>query len=155
MYYLFNHDAVVAQYVIARVPEARLVPGAFTSLGITDNQHNLICGLVFFNWRPWDVELGIAADSPRWCTRGVLKTIFQYCFNSLGVERVTGMQAASNVRAHKLVEGVGFKLEGVLRMGWYGKEDAWIYGMLKSECPWLKEQGNEHRRREGGRQQAA
>ena len=42
----------------------------------------------------------------------------------------------NNEKSVALLEGTGFKLEGVLRKA-SGEHDRKVYGMLAEECPWL------------------
>lgn len=96
----------------------------------------LLAVAVYFAHRGHDVEMGICADSPRWCRRGVLRAMFDYPFRQLGCVRVTAVVAANNARARRLVEGLGFRAEGFHRQGFAPGEDAVSYGMQRSECRW-------------------
>jgi RimJ/RimL family protein N-acetyltransferase len=83
------------------------------------------------------VEMSIAADSPIWCRRGVLRALFHYPFVQLACVRVNARIGRKNKRARRLVEGLGFKLEGMGRRAYDGRQDAAIYSMLRNECKWL------------------
>lgn len=41
-----------------------------------------------------------------------------------------------NVKSLKLVKGLGFKTEGLLRRYRSSGEDCYLLGMLKNECKW-------------------
>ena len=102
----------------------------------------LLAGCVLYNLRnhegkPIEAEAAIAASSPRWCSKSVLNTIGDVVFNKLGCIRLTARVARKNKRARKLVEGVGFTLEGVKKRAYNGRQDLMIYGMLKDKCRWL------------------
>jgi RimJ/RimL family protein N-acetyltransferase len=45
---------------------------------------------------------------------------------------------ANNQRAIKLNLGLGFKLEGIARKAYDGMNDAWVLGMLREECKWIR-----------------
>ena len=95
--------------------------------------------VVFTNYTGYDVELFVASQSPRWATRRFLSCIFKYAFEQLKVERATVRVLASNWKARNLVTRLGFVQEGVIRRGHAG-ENVFLYGMLKSECRWMREQ---------------
>lgn len=98
----------------------------------------LIAGVIFHRYTGFDVNLTIAADTPDWAKPGVLRALADLIFNKWGCLRLTTMVGASNRRAIRLNNGLGFVCEGILRRGLDGTEDAIIFGMLKEECSWLK-----------------
>jgi RimJ/RimL family protein N-acetyltransferase len=83
------------------------------------------------------IEVSIAADGPEWCRRGVLRALFHYPFAQLGCVRMHARIGRKNKRARKLIEGLGFRLEGMGRKAYDGRQDAAVYSMLKHECRWL------------------
>jgi RimJ/RimL family protein N-acetyltransferase len=84
-----------------------------------------------------DIQMTMIAEDPRWCTKGALQFLLAYPFETLGCRRVTALVARKNRRSRRLVEGLGWKLEGTCRRAWDGKQDAMVYGMLREECRWL------------------
>lgn len=106
----------------------------------------------FHHFRPGvpDIELDMVADTPRWCTKGALQFLLAYPFDTLKCRRVTCIIGRKNKRSRRLVEGLGWKLEGTCRRAWDGKQDAMVYGMLREECRWLNvvkvDDGQEERR---------
>ncbi len=108
------------------------------TLGFEENGR-LLGGLVFHNYRPGtDVWWTIYTISPRWCSRRVLRFIFDMAFRRLGCRRISLMADASNRRCLSLVKRMGFEEEGCLRAFRDNGEDGIILGMLKSECRWIK-----------------
>lgn len=81
-------------------------------------------------------ELSIASDEPRFLTKGFIKFIFNYVFNTCGIIRITTLVKEHNKRSLKLMDGIGFVKEAVLKKG-YGDQDAVLFRMLKDECKWL------------------
>jgi RimJ/RimL family protein N-acetyltransferase len=65
-----------------------------------------------------NVEITFAADSPKWATRETIAKLMRWPFVQLDCHRVTTRIAASNHRAIRFNEGIGFKREGVIREGW-------------------------------------
>ena len=99
-----------------------------------------IRGVVFYtDWYPTNsIDMHIAAVAgERWLTRPFLAAAFGYPFLQLNLRRVTGRIAATNERANRFVEKLGFVREGLVRQGWHTGDDLVIWGMLKSECRFL------------------
>ncbi len=100
-----------------------------------DNQIAAVC--LYRNYREYDIEMVFASDNPRWANRGNLRTFFSYPFEQLGCVRVSAYCSQHNKRSRKLIEGLGFKLEGMIRRGYDGKINLCAYGILKDECRWI------------------
>lgn len=136
---LLGHDEAVAAWVASRLPhvgEAGFGPCRGIGLAV---EGKLIGGVVYHAYleKYRSVHLSMAATSPRWATPGTVRALLSYPFRDLGCVRVTMTIDRRNRRARRLAEGLGFKLEGVMRKG-FGKADAVIYGMLSSEAErWL------------------
>lgn len=143
-------DEFVATWVSQRVKHYRPNPGQYVAIGIAEGQR-LIAGAVYHDFTGPGIGMTLAADSPRWATKGNISALLRYPFGQLNCRRISVCAARSNKRSRKLIEGVGFKLEGVIREG-FGKEDAILYGMLRRECKWLerKEHGQVERFRASG-----
>lgn len=132
----------VAAWVIRQmpIPAEGLRNGA--TIGISDNGQ-IIAGAVFTDYRvmPYgkDIQITFAATSPRWATRSNIRSIFSYPFIQCGCARLTTITGRKNKRARKLIEGLGFRLEGVVRKAYDGRQDAIVYGLLRDEASrWLK-----------------
>lgn len=129
----------VADWVASRLTETtRFKDGQ--ALGIFGAGGQLLAGVVYHGWRPQtgNIEASVAAVSPRWARRGVLRAVFHYPFEQLECRRVTAIVADHNERSRRFLEGIGFVQEGVMREGSIGG-DAIIYGLLRSEAErWLK-----------------
>lgn len=100
-------------------------------------ENKLIAGVVFNDIRPKiDVWLTIFSTDKRWCNRRVLRAVFNIAFNFLECKRASVRVDALNEKSKKLVEGLGFQKEGLLRSFEDNGHDAIIYSMLKNECQW-------------------
>lgn len=142
VHFVTDSNQVMCEWIAKRIKG--FTPESFqpcSTLGIM-RQGKIIAALAFNNFQPMprDIHLTIAAESPAWASRKVLRQIFNYIFIQMGCLRTTVMIAKNNKRARKLAEGVGYKYEGNLRKGFDGINDAMIYGMLHNECRWLGEQ---------------
>ena len=66
--------------------------------------------------------------------------MFNYIFNEKKCQRVTTICLPEKIRSKKLIEGIGFKQEGLLK-NYLKKEnklhDLIVYGMQREECIWV------------------
>ena len=98
----------------------------------------LLAAAVYHNYTGHDIHLSGAADSQLWATKPAIRMLFWYPFVDRGVRRVTTVTAKKNRRARRFNEKVGFRVEGTVRKGFDGRDDAIIYGMLREEADrWL------------------
>ena len=135
---LFGADALVAELVRTRMPFTRPSFGPCTALGVVKN-NTLVGGVVYHNFVGFNLEVSLAFDDPRWCSRATLRTLFNYPFNQLGCVRITCITSKKNKKTRRLCEGVGWKLEGIHAKAYDGVETAVSYGMLREDCKWIKE----------------
>ena len=108
------------------------------TVGIAE-EGRMLGGVIFNDWRPGtDVWWTIYTESPRWCSRKVLRYLFFKAFEEMGCRRISLLVDVTNGRCLKLVRRLGFKCEGRLRRFREDGKDCYIFGMLKSECKWRK-----------------
>jgi RimJ/RimL family protein N-acetyltransferase len=67
--------------------------------------------------------------------------LFAYPFNQIGANRILVQCSEANDKAMKMNKQLGFVQEGRLRQ-LYPPHDAILWGMLRTECKWLK--GNDY-----------
>ncbi|CAB4139856.1 hypothetical protein UFOVP353_59 [uncultured Caudovirales phage] len=89
--------------------------GPCAALGVVSGD-KVLAGVVFHDYQPdfKTIQLSMAADSPRWATRNIIKELLSYPFFQLGVEKVWTSTPHTNERAIKFNKGIGFKQEAVL-----------------------------------------
>ena len=138
MNFIYGHDDEVANWIVSHLKGDEVAEDykPFVCLGI-EHKGELIGGIIYNNYRKNDIQLTMATTTPKWATKKNIREILAYPFVQLKCNRVTAAIAKPNKKARKLVEGVGFKLEGVIRMGMSDEKDACVYGMLARECKWL------------------
>jgi len=131
----------IAHFVEMRIPNCRPFDGNIATMPMLRGGE-MVGAVIFHNYdaRARNVEVAIAADTPRWLSRERLELIFDVAFNQIGVRRITARVDTSNTRSRKLAEGLGFQLEGLLRKAAVDGGDVLIYGLLREECRFL---GNE------------
>lgn len=93
------------------------------------------CAVIYECYSPRNINMHVAAiEGKAWLNRKFLWAAFDYPFNQLKVERVTGLVPDSNEAAKRFDEHLGFKREGVMRGAADDGSDLIVYGMLRSEC---------------------
>lgn len=137
-WFVFGQDQAVIEWVRQRIPHASQFHLA-KGIGLAEDDR-IIAGVVYHNYleQYGNIEISMAADSPRWATPEALAVFLGYPFRQLRCRRVTTCTPASNKRALRFNYGIGFQKEGMIRQG-YGKEDMIICGLVYSEAKkWLK-----------------
>lgn len=109
--YTVNDPAVVA--FVARATGADDFT-AHSSLGIY--RHGRVTGgWVFDGYTGHNICLHVAGNGKRWLTPKLRLMVFDYIFNQLGLERCSGMIAASNAAALEFGRKLGFREEARLK----------------------------------------
>ena len=138
---LIGADELVGEMVRSRIPYMRESSwGPFTTLGVVKDGV-LVGGVVYHDYRGFNCQISAAFDKP-WACRSTLRALGDYPFNQLGCIRLTMVIGRKNKKAKKIANALGFTLEGVLKRGLDGSEDAFIWGLLKDDCRWIKERNN-------------
>lgn len=93
-----------------------------------------LVGIVgFFNYRWPNIEMCFYCDDYRWAlNRKGVHEVLTYPFKQLDCRRVTALVERKNKIARKMVKGLGFKEEGMLRKAG-PKGDIFIYGLLPDD----------------------
>lgn len=119
-------------------------PGACLTFGFY-YKGQLVGALVFHNLREHrDVWWTLYTVDKHWCTRRVLRKMFTMAFNIMGCQRISILVSKSNQQSLSVVKRMGFKEEGMLRRYRDNGEDCYILGMLKEECPWINNKGENY-----------
>lgn len=135
-------DQAVAAWVASRLGLGAEGFGHCRATGVLYGE-SLIAGVVYHRAHHhaetglWTLEASIAADSPRFATRKVLRDLFAYPFETLQAARLAVQLAKDNRRGRDFVVRLGFVYEGKGRKAWDGVRDAVVYSMLPNECRWL------------------
>jgi len=116
---------------------ARLDEGMYQGFAIVNDSGVFTAAVTVSNFRGTDCEMSAASESPAAWRPHILKVVYSYIFNQLGCVRVTCITTKRNSLCRKSLEAMGFQLEGRLRLGYDGKIDALVYGLLASECRYL------------------
>lgn len=136
---LYGQDDQVREWVRQQVP---IVGDQRPCTAIGVKRHGkLVAGVVYNNYRQsiGDIQMSMAATTPRWATRETIARLFFYPFVELNCRRITALTLASNQPVRAFLCRVGFTLEGVIREYLDG-QDTCAFGMLRRECFWLKQE---------------
>lgn len=135
-----NLTHMVGEYVSEKTGMV-LQPGMYSAFMVVDDDKNFVAGVTITNFRKTDCEVSCASDAPLAFRPHVCRAIFKYIFEQLGCVRCTSITVKGNRKARSFLEGLGFQLEGNVRLGYDGRRDALIYGLLRSECRFLADGG--------------
>jgi hypothetical protein len=105
---------------------------------MSDRNGAIVAGAVYHRWRRFDVEVTFAATTPRWTLPQNVTPLFHYPFVQRGCTRITLIIGGNNKNALRTNVKLGFKVEGIARRAYDGINDAWILGMIREDCKWLK-----------------
>ncbi len=133
----------LAEWVEANFPELGQIARPLYAIGVTDEE-NILCVALFNNFgqnrrnETYDLQVTFVAATPRWATPGNIRAILHYPFIQLGVKRMTAITDKSNKKARKLLEGIGFRLEGTHPYGADGVAPSLTYGLYAEQAKrWL------------------
>jgi len=85
-----------------------------------------------------EIGFAIAEESARGkgYAKEAVEVLVRYLYDSTPTERIMAVTGAENVSSQRVLEGLGFQREGVLRRAMYRNgrwSDAFIYGLLRRE----------------------
>lgn len=113
-------------------------PRAATWLTSLDQGSRILGVVVFSRFTTGNCEITVASRDPRFITKKFAYAVALYPFGQLGCRRVTAIIAVDNAKSLSLAEQLGFRIEGRLR-DWFPSGDAYILGLLREDCKWLKD----------------
>lgn len=97
-----------------------------------------LAAVVFHEHRPPTIECSVAAKSPLWARKGVLRDLLRYPFTSLGCKTLLTLIPSRNERSRRFNSGIGFELVGTITDG-AEDDDLCLYQMTRERASrWLK-----------------
>jgi RimJ/RimL family protein N-acetyltransferase len=125
----------VVQWVAKRTNEYGNF-GASQAIG-WERGGELVAGVVYAEYNGVNIVCHIASDgSKQWLTREYLRTIFDFPFIQLRVNRITVCIGEGNSASRRFVEHLGFEREARLT-GAHPTGDLLVYRMQKGACRWI------------------
>lgn len=94
----------------------------------------LVSNVTHYNGEPISCDISCASDTSMAWQDNVCRAVFEYVFGQLRCKRCTSITRKNNTRARGFLEALNFVLEGNVRKGYDGKNDALVYGLLAEEC---------------------
>lgn len=132
-------DNSLHDWVAARMPDDVQFDTKDIAVGVADDR--IRAGVVYHDHTPKyrGVQVSFATDGPGWATRKTVAALLWPPFRELDCIRVTALIRKKNKASRRLVEKLGFKLEGSLWRG-YGNDHMCVYGLRRSdaEAKWLE-----------------
>lgn len=131
-------DAALARWVMSRAGFYRtLHPGEYYAIGVVDSSNKLIAGVMYHSYEEagtgGKIELSMAADSPKWCQKGIICGLLHYPFVTQKCHIILSRVGLKNKRVRKLAEGIGFKQVGVIK-NWPHAEDVVLYSLRREDA---------------------
>lgn len=137
---VYGHDEEVARWVAQHIPDVGNKGfGPCMAIGVATDR--LIAGMVYHDMQEMmrdgspfrTIQLSMAAETPIWARRDVIKALLHYPFEQLGVWLVWTATAIDNARALKVNEHIGFVREAVLADRFGPKKHAVICRMKRAD----------------------
>lgn len=113
---VYGKDREVADWVAARLPlQAEFDDNLCKALGVVSGGR-YVAGVVYSDYQPQfrTMELSIAADSPIWAKRDIIRAILKVPFVEHNCFKALAITQGDNRACAKMLVHVGFRLEGVL-----------------------------------------
>lgn len=101
---------------------------------------NLCFGMVAYSdYREEDSAwISIWTCNKKWCTAKVLRQIFGVAFDALKCRRINALICVDNNASISLAERCGFVKEGKMRAYYPDGKDAFVFGMMREDCKFIK-----------------
>lgn len=132
---LVVNDSRAGEWVREKIPKVAQWAEGFKSLAALENGE-IVGAVVYDAFTPYDCCIHVRLEHPGCKAPEILRAVFAYPFEQLGLKRITGLVGASNDKGRKLCVWLGFWCEGRKKHG-FGDEDEMIFGMTRERCPWL------------------
>lgn len=128
----------VMDFVAERMPAMfgqSIRNGAFAGLGVLNEDNVLVAGVIFNDYWPvfGTMQVHLAADTPKWATRNVVKEILGYAFLEAKVDKVWGCTPSHLKRVLRFNAGIGFTQEAILRHQYGHDRHCIVTSMMKKE----------------------
>jgi RimJ/RimL family protein N-acetyltransferase len=96
----------------------------------------ITAGVLYDEYTEASIHASIAIAPKSGLPKGLLRVMFDYPFNQLGVGKIIVQMSSGNLASSNLAQRLGFDLEAVIK-GAYPDGDRLIYTMPKDNCRWI------------------
>lgn len=133
---IYDKPDVVGPWVCERTG-GKYSPVDSACIGMTSSG-KLVAGVLFDHFNHASIAMHVGSDGANWLNLRFLRAVFRYPFVQLGVNKVLGLVASTNLAARRFDEHLGFELEAVIADATPGG-DLLIYTMRRDQCRYLGE----------------
>ncbi len=139
---IFGHDEALAKWVASQIPHMTSNGfGPCKAIGVGTGEtasDRLYAAVVYHEYVEHadgykTCQVSIAAVTPRWAQRGIIRALLSVPFEQYGVDKLYSMMQFDNERAVRFNKGIGFKQEAVLSEHFGHKKHAIVTSMKKRE----------------------
>ena len=132
---LDDHPRVAA--FVAQQAGCEMTWAGYFGIGL-EQDGELVAGVILESYTGRNANIHVAGIGKHWLNRNFLLTVFDFCFNRLGLQRLTGLVEADNAAALRFDTHLGFRLEYTMPDG--GRHgDCHILVMRREDCRYLPE----------------
>jgi RimJ/RimL family protein N-acetyltransferase len=130
--WIVNDKERVARFV-AEMVEQKAHWGGFNAIGV-ERDGEIVAGIVVNNYNGANatVHIGVKGVLPR----DFLRVCFDYLFNGMKLNRVTGLVPSSNAKALQFDRHIGFEDEFVMPRA-HPDGDMHVLVMYREKCRWI------------------
>jgi len=116
--------------------------------------HGAVAGVLACEFKTWfDADFTIAIRDPSCLNYRLIHAVFVALFST--AKRITARIDPANRRAIQQAMKLGFEVEGYAKLGLDGTRDAYLLGMTKDTCRWIRPRRQAFERRQTVRQGVA
>lgn len=124
-------------WILRRIDKMVCFMGQHHTLCAFGADGTVLAAVAFDAFTPYECSIHLVVDDARGVTRETLRRVFEYPFITCGFARLSATVAKSNDASRDFLKRVGFRFEGRKRAA-IGGEDELMFGMLKTECRWIR-----------------
>ena len=129
---LCGEDELVKNWIVERVDGLHRL-NSCTAIAVMSGKR-IIAGVAYYNHQPearW-IQINMAAISPMWAKKSVIKRLLQYPFEQLNCYKIMLDVNVNNTKALKTFKSIGFEQEAVLSHVHGVNQHCAVLHMLKS-----------------------
>jgi RimJ/RimL family protein N-acetyltransferase len=139
MILVFSKERSVDQYIASWVFKATdsqrdIMRDDYHTIGVVSRDGQFLAGIVYHDYKPigsnGQIEVSLAASSPRWAHRSIIAGLLYYPFGQLNCHLVLASIRKGNARSRKLVKGLGFGEIGAIPHRPYA-DDIVVYALRR------------------------
>lgn len=138
---VIGEDAKVAAWAASRIPYSGNAGfGPCRAIGVED-VGGLIAGCVYHAYidNIQHMQVSIAADTPKFCSRGVMRALLHYPFEQQECRTISLITPHTSARVHRFVKGFGFTRRGCLPEFFAPGVHGEVYSMTRHDYDRLRE----------------